>query len=245
MELRRGELGRAVGLQIRRAREEAGVSRAALGRSAAIDPSAISRFEAARREPSLAALLAIAIALDGALQVRLVPGSGSPLRDRFQARMVECLIRSLHPQWAPFPEVAVVRPGRGSIDLVIADPSNGLLIAVEVHSELRGVELVLRRAAEKAAALATTELAAYARASGTLAISRLLVLRNTAATREVVTDFAATIGAAHPTAAGQAVAALRAGGSWPGPAVVWMNVRGRDATLLAGPPLALRRAPVP
>ena len=46
------------------------------------------------------------------------PGLGVPLRDRYQAPMIEGVLRILHPRWARFTELLGRRPVRGVIDLV-------------------------------------------------------------------------------------------------------------------------------
>ena len=60
--------------------------------------------------PSLETLVRIALALGGDLGLRFLPGAGVPIRDRFQARMIEALLAILHPRWKRLPEVPVMRP---------------------------------------------------------------------------------------------------------------------------------------
>ena len=201
-------------------------------------------IERGLREPALETLWRIALALGGEVRLSLVPGAGVPLRDRFQAPMVETLLAATHPRWTRHVEVAVRTPARGSIDVVLTLPSDRLLVAVEVFSQIRRLEQQLRWTAEKAVALAATSIgAAVAGPTGeSLTVSRLLVVRSTASTRQVATDFAETLRAAYPARSRDAVAALRdAAASWPGPAVVWMTVHGGHASLL---PATARGVPV-
>ena len=67
-------------------------------------------------------------------------------------------------------------------------------------------------------------------------VSRLLVLRNTQATRDVVRAAAATFAAAYPARTADAVASLRDGTPWPGAAIAWMRLDRGGASLLDGPP---------
>jgi hypothetical protein len=161
--------------------------------------------------------------------------------------MVEGFLGDLHPRWTPFPEVTVRTPARGSIDLVLADTVDVGFVATEFQSQVRRPEQILRWSGEKAAALRTTELYAAARVArgeeaGDPPISRLLVVRSTPQSHEVVRDLAGLFAAAYPASTEAAVAALRTGSDWPGPAIVWMSVHGRSARIMEGPPRELRPA---
>ena len=72
------DLRRALGVQIRQPREDAGVSQAALARAARLDPAHVCRIEAGKATASLDAYQAIAVALGAELQLRLVPGAACP-----------------------------------------------------------------------------------------------------------------------------------------------------------------------
>lgn len=237
-ERRATELRWVVGGDVRRIREDAGLTRAAVGRAAHVSRGEVALIESGKREASYQTLAQVAAALGADLSVRVIPGAGVPLRDRFQARMVEALLVTLHPRWERFPEVAVRTPGRGSIDLVLGLPDEPLLVAAEVQSGLRNLEQTLRWANEKAAALGSSEVGAAFGAAGTpLKISRLLILRSTRSTREVARAFEATMRAAYPASTRDAVAALATGDApWPGAAVIWMSVEGRSVTLQQRPP---------
>src|SRR3989304_4511150 len=128
------DLRRAVGLEIRRAREDAGGGQ---GRAAGagLSQGPLSRIEAGEVEASMAILAAIARALGGRLRIRIEPGSGPAIRDHIQAAMLQALLPLIDVRWARFLEVPVHRPVRGMIDLVLADPPANLLVATEAPAE--------------------------------------------------------------------------------------------------------------
>ena len=70
-------------------------------------------------------------------------------------------------------------------------------------------------------------------------ISQLLVLRNTRVNREVARSFEATLRAAYPARASDAIRSLRDGASWPGAAIVWADVRDGAGRINAAPPRGL------
>jgi transcriptional regulator with XRE-family HTH domain len=229
-ELARSErdLKRAIGTQVRTLREDAGLTPAAVARAAGIDRAHYARIETGDTGASLGVLIGIGMALGTDLSVRFFPGSSPRLRDRFQAPMVEALVRLLDPGWVATPEVPIFRPVRGVIDLVLR--REGVTIACEVQSELRRLEQVLRWSAEKAAALGD--------GSGPPGeVSRLLVLRSTTATRVIARRFEGTLAAAYPATAIEALRALRrADRPWPGAAIIWARVEAGRATILERPP---------
>jgi transcriptional regulator with XRE-family HTH domain len=232
------EAVRAIGSELRRQREDAGVSQARLARAAGISPSLLSRIEAGLTEPSIHVLAAVAAALGGRLRIRAEAGTGSPLRDRIQARMIETLIRSAHPRWRRFLEVPLNRPVRGVIDAVVHDPAEPTIVAIKAHSEIRRLEAQIRWANETAQALLDTELARVASAASgrPVVVSTLLLLRSTQATRDLSRQFAETLHVAYPARASEVHGALTDGGHWPGSGILWMDVRGDAARLLNAPP---------
>ena len=226
----RRELFRSLGREIRRIREDAGRSQAAIAGAGSINQAYLSRIEGGTAEPSVEVLMAISAALGCDLSLRLFPNTGPRIRDRLQVAMSEALLQITHPRWKPRPEVPVYRPVRGVIDLVLADPVAHVAVATELQSQLRRVEQQIRWSAQKADALARLPEFEGER------IGRLLVVRNTAAMREVVRAAAQTLAAAYPGRAADAVASLTGTAPWPGAAVVWANVEGGRATILDGPP---------
>jgi transcriptional regulator with XRE-family HTH domain len=234
------ELKRAIGGEIRRLREDAGLTQAAVARTAGIDPSYLSLIEDGEREARYAALSSIGAVLGADLAVRLFAHTGPRIHDRSQAAMEEAFLRSLSPRWTASPEVPVRRPARGVIDVVLDDRTRPLLVAGELQSQLRRLEQQIRWHREKELSLPSADLWPFAAAAGAPATSRLLVLRSTRDTRELARTFEATLDAAYPARVGDAVAALTSNAPWPGPAIVWMRVDGSDVRLLDGPPRGVR-----
>jgi transcriptional regulator with XRE-family HTH domain len=224
------ELLRGLGTEIRRMREDAGRSQAAVSRASGISQAHVSAMEAGTARPSLEAILAITAALGCDLSVRMFPGTGPRIRDRIQVAMSEALLASLHPRWRAQPEVPVYRPVRGVIDLVLTDATAHVVVPTELQSELRRVEQQIRWSAQKADALASMPELAGDR------VSRLLVVRNTADMRETVRAAARTLAAAYPARAADAIASLTSDRPWPGAALFWANVERGEARILDGPP---------
>jgi transcriptional regulator with XRE-family HTH domain len=226
----RRDLWRRLGTEIRAMRMDAGRSQASVARAAGVDRAHVSRIESGTAEPSIEALMAVAAALGADLSVRVFPNTGPRIRDHLQIAISEALIAALDPRWRATPEVPVYRPVRGVIDIVLSDTAGPDAVAVEIHSQLRRVEQQVRWATQKADALAALPQHADRR------VRRLLVLRNTAATREAGRQASETLRAAYPASSADAVAALRGTAPWPGDVIVWANVTAGRAQLLQRPP---------
>jgi hypothetical protein len=148
--------------------------------------------------------------------------------------MLGALLAVAHPRWRRRPEVAVYRPVRGVIDLVL-DANDQPLVAAEAQSELRRIEQQIRWSRAKADALGD---AGEARDDRPVVrtVSRLLLLRSTVRTRAVVAEYADLVGAAYPARAREAYAALSGEAPWPGDAILWCRVERGQATILERPP---------
>lgn len=203
-----------------------------MARCAGIDPAHVARIEGGTANPSLEALVALSACLGMELGVRMFPIAGTRLHDRFQAPMVEALVRWLGPQWRSEPEV-VVPAARGVVDLVARRTLDRLTVACESHSELRRLEAVVRRLAEKEEALRGL-------ADATQTVSSVLLLRSTRATREVAIAYEATLAAAFPARTADILAALHGTAAWPGRGIIWARVDGGKAVLVDGPPRGVR-----
>src|SRR5262245_25900893 len=210
-----------------RARADAGASMTTVAEVAGLHRGQVGRIERAETRPTLETLVAHATALGAEVSIRIYTGTGPRLTDRHQARMVECVLRELHPVWRPHLEVPVPRPVRGVVDAVFDRTDIPLRVVAEFQSTLPRLEQHLRWMAEKAEAIA---------ASGGLPTSRLLVLRSTEATRSIARQFEATLRTAYPVRTNDAVESLRTGSPWPGPALVWVRIDGDTTVLLDGPP---------
>jgi transcriptional regulator with XRE-family HTH domain len=224
------------GEDVRRMREEAGVSLAELADLVDVHKSHIARIETAQVQPSMKVLTAIGVALGADLSVRYYPGSGPRIHDRFQAPMVETLLRELDARWSVDLEVRILRPSRGVIDLVLTDAAARATVAGEVYSELRRVEQQIRWSAEKADGLGMRRQDEDPSSSAP-DVSRLLILRSTEATREIARTFEKTLATAYPARTRDIVLALTTPTApWPGAGIAWMTLHGATAALMGHPP---------
>jgi transcriptional regulator with XRE-family HTH domain len=230
LRVRQREIRRTLGDDLRAFRLDAGLSQAVVAREAGISQGHLSGLESGDSEASLEVLLRIGAVLGLDPSVKLFPNTGPFLRDRHQVAMTQALLKALSGRWRVSPEVPVYRPARGVIDAVLEDRGHSASVATELHSQLRRVEQQVRWHHAKADALAELPEQQGRR------VSRLLVLRNTAAMREVARAASELLTSSYPATSAAAVAALTGEAPWPGDAVVWMNLELGAATLLDGPP---------
>ena len=243
------ELRRAIGSDIHRRRDDAGVTLSWLAREAGISKSHLFEIEAGETAASVEMLARISAALGGRLSLRIEHGTGPVVRDHLQAAMVQAVLVVLHARWRRFLEVAVRRPITGVIDLVLMDPDEPAVVASEVQSEMRRIEQQLRWSKAKADALGSGGSPELAGLIGKVlavgdemqrGVSRLLLLRSTRATRAVAAIFDGLLAAAYPATHADAYAALTGTRDWPGAAILWMDVRGGAAVLRSTPPRGIR-----
>lgn len=187
-----------------------------------MDYGYLAQIERGRREPSISALAAIGEALGADLSVRFYPNTGPRVRDHVQAQIVEELLRIAHARWKRFAEVPVYRPARGRIDAVLHDPVAAVVVATEVHSQLRRLEQQLGWARLKAESLPSAEL--WRSLNSEPEVGQLLVLRSTRATRELARHFDSTLRTAYPARALDVFAAIASNGGWPGNGLIWADV---------------------
>jgi transcriptional regulator with XRE-family HTH domain len=218
---------RQLGEDVARLRTDAGVTEAALADGASVDRGFLCRIEHGTEHPSIETYARLAAALGADLHVRLYPNTGPAIRDRHQAGILEALLGTLHPRWRAYPEIAVRRPSRGWIDVGLHDPPAGTFVAVEIQSELRRLEELIRWSAEKAASLPSWE--GWGHLGQAPDVSQLLIVRWTRATRAVATTFRRQLADSYPGHAGDALEALTGTASWPGRAIVWARGRGTAA----------------
>lgn len=229
------ELTTVVVGEIDRQRRDAGLSISALSRGSGVSQAHLSQVLAGEREPSIAVLTALTEALGADLSIRVYPGTGPKLRDGIQARIVEELVRLAASVWRHSVEVPVSRPARGYIDVVFDDPVQSVIVATEVQSRMERLEQQVRWAQDKASSLPSAELWRFLPAAP--AISRLLVLRSTVATRELARRFQATLATAYPARTTDVHRALIAGVvPWPGAGILWADVDRDAVRLLDRPP---------
>jgi transcriptional regulator with XRE-family HTH domain len=230
---RRGQdLRVALGTELRHLREDSGLSARTLARLAGVSHTSVERVEDATADPTLEIVARLSSVLGCELAIRVYPGTGPPVRDHLQLRMVDALLASLGHRWTVSPEVPVYRPVRGVIDVVLHDRAGDQLVAVEAHSELRRVEQQVRWAQAKSDAL----LRARREADTSVMVSRLLLLRNARSVRGAVALAARTLAEAYPARMADALRALGSGPvAWPGAAIVWVDLDG-EARLMDRPP---------
>jgi transcriptional regulator with XRE-family HTH domain len=237
IERRERDLRRTLGGQIRQLREDAGISQSALARAAGITSGFQSKIEDGTARPSPATYIALAEAIGGEFRAWFEPGLGVPLRDRYQAPMIEGLLRIAHPRWVRFTEVLVRRPVRGIIDLVLCDLDEPILVAGEAHSQIRRLEQQQRWANQKAdAVVGGSDLPLLVGGGPPPPVSKLLILRDTALHRALASDFRETMRAAYPAEPRAAYEALTGRSRWPGAAILWVRVRGAAVEVLRDAP---------
>ncbi len=235
---RRRHLVRNLSDELRRARLDRGVSQRALAAAAGIDHALLSRIEAGDSTPTLATLVALATALGLEPSIRLFPATGPRIHDRVSAPVTDALLLIAHPRWAPRLEVAVTRPDRGVIDVVLSSRDD--IVATEVQGQVRRVEQQLRWAGQKADALPSA--IGWPWGAERPRVSRLLVLRSTSDTRALVRGLPELFRRAYPAIEAEAFAALvHDGRPWPGHALLWAEVAGGRARILDGAPRAAGR----
>lgn len=140
----------------------------------------------------------LGVALGADLSIRYFTGTGARIHDRFQAPMIEELLRVLDERWTARLEVPIPRPGRGVVDVLLEDRSSPTTVVGEAQSEFRRIEEQLRWVAEKAQAIESPD----------RSVSRLLVLRSTVATREISRRYRSILSAAYPARTSDVVDAL-------------------------------------
>jgi transcriptional regulator with XRE-family HTH domain len=227
---------RDLGVELRRLREDTGLRQAVVARAAGVSSGHLSRIEAGQTDASRRAISRVAAILGADFSERIFPSTGPRIRDRTQSAILEALLRILHPRWIPHLEVPIAGRVRGIIDLVLADDGADLLVATEIESALRRLEQQIRWSHEKAEGLAGTALAQAADSGRSVTISRLLVLRSTVATREIVRAHSATLEVEFPARTEDAYAALTGATAWPGLALLWARVDGNRTAILDRPP---------
>jgi transcriptional regulator with XRE-family HTH domain len=216
------------GADMRRLREDAGITRAELARASGIDPSFLGEIEAGTANPSISTCSRLALGLGADLPLRLYPTTGPIIRDRHQASIAESTLGFVHQRWHPYSELAVRRPSRGWIDLGLHDARANVFIATEIQSEMRRLEQLLRWAEAKASALPSWE--NWARLEPEPTISRLLIVRETRANRATAEEHRRLLRTSYPADARDALEALHSTSAWPGPAILWAaHGRNRDA----------------
>jgi transcriptional regulator with XRE-family HTH domain len=226
------ELRRGLVEQLSRLRIDAGMPVTQLAAAAGLSERYVGRILAGTERPTLEVYCRLAATLGADLGARIYSNTGPAIHDRHQAPILECLLRERHPRWQPFQEIAVRRPSRGWIDVGFHEPRQHIFVATEIQGALPRLEQLVRWSAAKADALPSWD--GWPRLGDQPAISRLLVVRRTRATRQVAAEFAGQLRIAYPAHPDDAIASLTATGEWPGPAMVWAVVERGRARLASG-----------
>jgi transcriptional regulator with XRE-family HTH domain len=208
---------------IERLRADAGIPLETLAGAAGVPASYLRRIMAGRARPSIETYAKIAMPLGADLATRLYPNTGPLIRDRHQARIVEALLARLHSRWHATTEVAVRQPARGWIDVVLSEPHGDQVVAVEVESDIRRIEQMVRWAKAKADSLRSSDLWS---SDAEPRISQLLIVRLTRSTRLTAAAFAVQLGLAYPAHPQDAMSALTGTTPWPGSALVLARIDG-------------------
>lgn len=203
---------------------DAGLSHAALAQGSGVSTSHFGRLMAGTTKPSLETYARIAAGLGADFGARLYPNTGPAIRDRLSVPILEALLETLHPHWSPFAEVRVFRPGRGWIDAVLLDRRAELLVATEIETTLNRIEQMIRWTGQKADSLPSWE--RWSELEPSPAISRLLIVRWTRATREAADAAERQLRIAFPAHPDDALASLTGIVPWPGPALLWARTHG-------------------
>lgn len=226
------DLLRAIGAELRRMREDAGLSARFVARAAGISHSTLLQLEAGAVDPTVEVVTRVAAVLGCRASLRLLPGAGPVVRDHVQIAMLRGVIPEIDPRCPRAHEVPVFRPISGYVDLVLDRP-DPVTLAIEAQSELRKVEQTVRWVHAKAEALR----AQREEQGRSGPVSTVLLLRSTADNRRAVALAAPVLGDVFPARMQEAVEALRdADRPWPGDALIWMAVTGEQARVLSRPP---------
>jgi transcriptional regulator with XRE-family HTH domain len=220
----------ALAEDIERQCADAGLSHAQLARAAGVPASVISRTLAGLTRPSLETYARIAAALGSDLATRLYPTTGPAIHDRHSVPILEAVLRDAHPRWRPLTEVRVRSPGRGWIDLVLHEARERVALASEIQSTLGRIEQLVRWHREKAASLPSSD--EWASLGDGPAVSQLLIVRWTRATRDAASAADSQLRLAYPAHPDDALAALTGTVPWPGSALVWARADGGQVRLV-------------
>ena len=150
--------------------------------------------------------------------------------------MIEALVRRLDRRWIATPELPVPA-ARGVIDLALRERGGQPAIACEAQSQLRALELVLRRLHATTLARGPLPWPPGTAKLTESTVSSLLLLRSTVRNRDIVRLHGATLAASFPGGCREAIQALaEPDASWPGATLLWVRVDKGRAELLDRPP---------
>jgi transcriptional regulator with XRE-family HTH domain len=194
-----------IGAELRTAREQAGLSQAAVAATLGWRREKISRIENARlRTAALHDLMANSAALGLTMRTKVYP-DGPPLRDIAQLSVSQRLLRRISNTWRVRMEVPLMLPGdRRAFDLWLS--ADGISIAVEVFTKVRDVQAQIR--------------GAHLKWRDSNAARLIVVVAESHANRAVLRSVEDLIGLDYPISARVALSALEDGRDSGGNAIV-------------------------
>ncbi|HET7027842.1 MAG TPA: helix-turn-helix transcriptional regulator [Candidatus Limnocylindrales bacterium] len=208
----------------------AGISQRALALASGVPQSYLSEIFSGSARPTVETYGRLSSALGADLSARIYPNTGPAIRDRRSVPILEVLLADLHPRWRAFPEVRVVRPGRGWIDVALYEEREAVIVAGEIESTMNRIEQLVRWSGEKADSLPSWE--GWSRLPAAPSVSRFLVLRWTRSTRRAAREADRQLRLAYPAHPADALAALRGSTAWPGAAIIWARAEGTKVRLV-------------
>lgn len=203
---------RRFGEEFRELRLRAGLSQAAVARSIGVARSAICDLEAGDEGASLRLRARAAAVLGAEAGLGLYPASSPLISDATQAKLLESLLKMLHPSWNATVEAPVPGPGRRSIDLRLDGQDD--VVLMEVETRVRTLEAAVRELHDERAAVSL--------AGPGLPIHVVLVLPPTRHNRALARAHPAIIKATFPIPSRLLEAATSGGGRWPGDGILWL-----------------------
>jgi transcriptional regulator with XRE-family HTH domain len=218
--------------QLAQLRSYAAITVRDLARAAGLSAPYVARILAKTERPTLEAYGRLAAVLGADLGAKFYTNTGPAIHDRHQAPILECLLRDRDPRWHPFTEIAVQHPRQGWIDVGFHDRRAGIFVATEIQGALPRLEQLVRWSAAKADSVRSWD--GWRHLGDEPAVSRLLVVRRTRATRQIAADFAEQLRVAYPAHPDDAIASLTETAPWPGAAMVWSVIEHGRARLVPG-----------
>jgi transcriptional regulator with XRE-family HTH domain len=212
--------------------QDAAVSQRALALASGVPQSYLSEILNGTARPTIETYALLSAALGADLNARIYPNTGPAIRDRLSVPILEALLADLHPRWRAFPEVRVIRPGRGWVDVALYEEREGLIVAGEIQSTMNRIEQLVRWSGEKADSLPSWD--GWSRLAAEPSVSRLLIVRATRSNRRAAQEARRQLRLAYPAHPDDALEALTGTASWPGAALVWARTEGPRVRFFGG-----------
>jgi transcriptional regulator with XRE-family HTH domain len=230
---RAAEQARRVGSELRQLREDCGLGQGVVARAAGISAAHLCRIEAGQTDASRRALARIAAVLGPDVSERIFPNTGPRIRDRLQAPILESLL-TISIQGGAVTSRSGSPAACGALSISSSSmlqtwswPGRSSRASAAWSSSFGGATRRQERSANRRPVSGAGESAV---------VSRLLVLRSTASSREIVRAHSEVLRTESPARACDAYTSLTGAASWPGPALIWARLEGGKAVILPEPP---------